>query len=43
VIRTIEGGTMTGDLVRITELKDVTKVNSLEFIQAVRKELESAL
>ena len=43
VIRTIEGGTMTGDLVRITELENVTKVNSLEFIQAVRRELEAAL
>ena len=43
VIRTIESGTMTGDLVRITTLKDVHQVDSLGFIRAVRGELEAML
>ncbi|MCR5793862.1 MAG: NADP-dependent isocitrate dehydrogenase [Solobacterium sp.] len=39
---TIESGIMTGDLIRITSLKETTKVNSLEFIQAVRRTLEAS-
>ena len=42
-LATIESGIMTGDLVRITSLKEVRKVNSLEFIQEIRKELEKRL
>lgn len=42
-IDTIEGGTMTGDLVRITTLPNPKKVNSLEFIQAIRTKLEESL
>ena len=41
VIRTIEKGTMTGDLVRISTAEHKTKVNSMEFIKAVRRELEA--
>ncbi|MEE8826595.1 MAG: NADP-dependent isocitrate dehydrogenase [Eubacteriales bacterium] len=40
---TIESGTMTGDLTRITTLPNPKKVNSLEFIQAIRANLEKAL
>lgn len=40
---TIEKGTMTGDLARITTLPDPVTVSSLGFIRAVRKELESLL
>ena len=43
VIETIESGVMTGDLVRITTLENPKKVNSLEFIQAVRARLEELL
>ncbi len=39
-IATIEGGTMTGDLALISKLPNVNKVNTLEFIQAIRAELE---
>ena len=39
-IATIEGGTMTGDLALISKLENVNKVNTLEFIQAIRAELE---
>ncbi len=42
-IDTIESGVMTGDLCRITTLENPTKVNSLEFIQAIRKNLEAML
>ncbi len=42
-IDTIESGTMTGDLCRITTLPNPKKVNSLEFIQAIRANLEKAL
>ena len=40
---TIGSGTMTGDLARITTLKNVKSVNSLEFIQAIRARLEKLL
>ena len=40
---TIESGTMTGDLTRITTLPNPKKVNSLEFIQAIRANLEKTL
>ena len=40
---TIENGIMTGDLIRITTLKDPHKANSQEFIQAVRKQLDASL
>ena len=39
-IATIEGGSMTGDLALISKLENVNKVNTLEFIQAIRAELE---
>ncbi|MDY6285779.1 MAG: NADP-dependent isocitrate dehydrogenase [Lachnospiraceae bacterium] len=42
-IDTIESGKMTGDLVRITTLKNVKKLNSEEFIQAIHMELERKL
>ena len=38
-ITTIENGTMTGDLALISKLPNVNKVNTLEFIQAIRAEL----
>ena len=38
---TIESGIMTGDLALITTLQNVTKVNSLDFIKAIRKNLEA--
>ena len=38
---TIAGGTMTGDLARITTLPDPKTVDSLGFIQAVRATLEA--
>ncbi len=40
-IDTIEGGTMTGDLALITTLSNVKKVNSLDFIKAIRSALEA--
>ncbi|MBR2812740.1 MAG: NADP-dependent isocitrate dehydrogenase [Solobacterium sp.] len=43
VIETIESGVMTGDLVLITTMENPKKVNSLEFIQAVRARLEELL
>ena len=42
-INTIEGGTMTGDLALISKLLNVNKVNTLEFIQAIRAELEKLI
>ncbi len=42
-IDTIENGTMTKDLALITTMKDVTVVNSEEFIKAIRKTLEASL
>ena len=42
-IATIENGTMTGDLALISKLPNVNKVNTLEFIQAIRAELEKLL
>jgi len=36
---TIEGGEMTGDLALISELPDVKKLNTLDFIKAVRERL----
>ncbi len=40
-IETIESGRMTKDLALITTLKDVTALNSLDFIKEIRKTLES--
>ena len=40
VIRTIESGKMTKDLALITSLKDVTVLNSEDFIKAVRATYE---
>ena len=40
VVATIESGTMTGDLCLLTTIEHPKKVNSLEFIQAVRNTLE---
>ncbi len=41
-IDTIEEGTMTGDLVLLTTLENVNKVNSLDFIRAIRAKMEEA-
>ena len=40
-IQTIESGRMTKDLALITSLKDVTVLNSADFIKAVRETLEA--
>ncbi|MFR1661341.1 MAG: NADP-dependent isocitrate dehydrogenase, partial [Gallintestinimicrobium sp.] len=37
---TIESGRMTKDLALITELTDVTVLNSQDFIKAIRKTME---
>ena len=42
-IDTIESGKMTKDLALITEIENPTTLNSLEFIQAIRKTLEGML
>ena len=42
-LSTIESGKMTKDLALITSLKDVTVLNSEEFIKEIRKELEQSL
>lgn len=42
-IDTIESGKMTKDLALITTLSDVTVLNSLDFIKAIRTELEKML
>lgn len=42
-INTIESGKMTKDLALITSLKDVTVLNSENFIKAIREELETLL
>ena len=42
-IDTIESGKMTKDLALITELKDVTVLNSEDFIKAIRESLSKAL
>ncbi len=39
-VETIESGKMTKDLALITSLKDVTVLNSQEFIRAIREKLE---
>jgi len=39
-IETIESGKMTGDLALITSLENVTKLNSEDFIRAIRERLE---
>ena len=40
-VKTIEDGRMTGDLARITTLENPTKLNTHDFILAIRKELEA--
>ena len=40
-ISTIESGRMTGDLARITTLPEPTKLNTRDFILAIRSTLES--
>ena len=42
-IQTIESGRMTKDLALITSLKDVTVLNSQDFIKEIRKTLEVSL
>ena len=42
-LSTIESGKMTKDLALITSLKDVTVLNSKEFILAIRENLEKLL
>ena len=39
-LSTIESGKMTKDLALITSLKDVTVLNSHDFIKAIREKLE---
>ncbi len=39
-VKTIEDGKMTGDLARITSIKNPTVLNSENFIKAIREELE---
>ena len=41
-LETIESGKMTKDLALITSLKDVTVLNSQDFIKAIREKLEEA-
>ena len=42
-VSTIESGYMTGDLALISKLDNIHKCESLEFIQAIRKNLEAML
>ena len=42
-IKTIESGKMTKDLALITTMKDVTVLNSENFIKAIRETLEGML
>ena len=42
-IDTIESGKMTGDLARITSLENVTSLNTMEFILAIKERLEELL
>ena len=42
-LATIESGKMTKDLALITEMKDVTVLNSQDFIKAIRENLEALL
>ncbi|MCR5521897.1 MAG: NADP-dependent isocitrate dehydrogenase [Lachnospiraceae bacterium] len=42
-VSTIESGYMTGDLALISKLTDIHKCESLEFIRAIRKELETMI
>jgi isocitrate dehydrogenase len=42
-LKTIEDGKMTKDLALITSLKDVTVLNSEDFIKAIRETLEGML
>ena len=42
-IKTIENGKMTKDLALITSLKDVTVLNSLDFIKAIRATMDTML
>ena len=42
-IDTVEGGQMTGDLALITSIKDAKTLNSIDFIKAIRAELEAEL
>ncbi len=42
-IKTIEAGKMTKDLTLLTTLKETTTLNSLDFIKAIRAELETLL
>ena len=42
-VKTIESGRMTKDLALITELTDVKVLNSVAFIQEIRKELEALM
>jgi len=42
-VKTIEDGRMTGDLARITTLENPTKLNTRDFILAIREELEAGV
>ena len=42
-LKTVEDGVMTGDLALLCERKDVKKVNSKDFIAAIRERLEKSL
>ena len=42
-VATIEDGIMTGDLISVAEGNDLQKVNTEEFLTAVRERLEARL
>ena len=42
-IQTIEDGVMTGDLYLISKLENKQKVNSKEFLEAIRERLDAAM
>ena len=42
-IQTIEDGVMTGDLYLISKLENKKKVNSKEFLEAIRERLDAAM
>ena len=42
-IQTIENGVMTGDLYLISKLENKKKVNSKEFLEAIRERLDAAM
>ena len=43
IVKTIESGKMTKDLALITDLENVTVLNSEDFIKAIRESLEAMM